>query len=117
MLTKRRTSMSSAFRINYEYRTYKENGLITTNRVCEGRIRNGNVVSILRIKKQFQSDLFWEEHEMCLVGLVVANVTAEQKVAGSITESRKVISGYIRSRILCPVDGNTLAPYYMGLKI
>lgn len=39
--------MSSAFWINYEFRTYKEDVLITTNLDYEVRIRNGKLAASL----------------------------------------------------------------------
>ena len=63
-------------------------------------------------------------NDNCLVGLVVLSATATLEVLGSISRSsKKVLLGFsmkfsiaARSLDLCPVNGNRLAPYYLGPK-
>ena len=55
----------------------------------------------------------------CRVGLVVANRTAEQEVLGWVTGSGKIILSFFIKNFPVAVtefliDGNRLAPYYMG---
>ena len=54
----------------------------------------------------------------CLVSIVVESATAEQEVLGSIPRLVKVLFDFFHYEIavmdVCSVDGNSLAPYYMG---
>ena len=58
----------------------------------------------------------------CLGTLVVLSATATLEVLGSIPKSSKKCNGFFyeilssSSEDLCPVNGNRLAPYYMGPK-